>query len=104
MTFGGEVKNELCRAGLSRKCCAQAEAYGVLLYCNTFCGGEIRIVTEHEAFAQRLPALFRKAFRLSFDRLPEGEGQAGVFHPGAGQAAAHPPDLWGGPGGPGAAH
>lgn len=57
MTFGGEVKNELCRAGLSRKCCAQAEAYGVLLYCNTFCGGEIRIVTEHEAFAQRLPAL-----------------------------------------------
>ena len=75
MTFGGEVKNELCRAGLSRKCCAQAEAYGVLLYCNTFCGGEIRIVTEHEAFAQRLPALFRKAFRLSFDRLPEGEGK-----------------------------
>jgi len=63
MTFGGEVKNELCRAGLSRKCCAQAEAYGVLLYCNTFCGGEIRIVTEHEAFAQRLPALFRKGFR-----------------------------------------
>ena len=75
MTFGGEVKNELCRAGLSRKCCAQAEAYGVLLYCNTFCGSEIRIVTEHEAFAQRLPALFRKAFRLSFDRLPEGEGK-----------------------------
>ena len=75
MTFGGEVKNELCRAGLSRKCCAQAEAYGVLLYYNTFCGSEIRIVTEHEAFAQRLPALFRKAFRLSFDRLPEGEGK-----------------------------
>ena len=48
MTFGGEVKNELCRAGLSRKCCAQAEAYGVLLYCNTFCGSEIRIVTEQD--------------------------------------------------------
>ena len=25
MTFGGEVKNELCRGELHRKCCAQAE-------------------------------------------------------------------------------
>ena len=75
MTFGGEVKNELCRGELHRRCCAQAEAYGVLMYCNTFSGSEIRIVTEHEAFAQRLPALFQKAFRLTFDRLPEGEGK-----------------------------
>lgn len=75
MTFGGEVKNELCRQEVHRKCCAQAEAYGVLLYCNTFSGTEIRIVTEHDAFAQRLPALFKKAFRLTFDRLPEGEGK-----------------------------
>lgn len=75
MSFGGEVKNELCRASLARKCCAQAEAYGVLLYCNTFCGSEARIVTEHEGFARRLPTLFKKAFRLSFDRLPEGEGK-----------------------------
>ena len=35
----------------------------------------MKIVTESPAFAQRLPALFRKAFRLSFDRLPEGEGK-----------------------------
>lgn len=75
MTFGGEVKSELCRGELHRKCCAQAEAYGVLLYCNTFNGSEVRIITENEAFAQRLPALFRKAFRLTFDRLPEGEGK-----------------------------
>ncbi len=75
MTFGGEVKNELCRGELHRKCCPQAEAYGVLLYCNTFSGEEVRIVTEHDAFAQRLPALFKKAFRISFDRLPEGDGK-----------------------------
>ena len=75
MTFGGEVKNELCRGELHRKCCAQAEAYGVLLYCNTFTGGEVRIVTEHDAFAQRLPLLFKKAFKLTFDRLPQGEGK-----------------------------
>ena len=35
----------------------------------------MRIVTEHEAFAQRLPVLFKKAFRLTFDRLPQGEGK-----------------------------
>lgn len=75
MTFGGEVKNELCRGELHRKCCAQAEAYGVLLYCNTFTGGEVRIVTEHDAFAQRLPLLFKKAFKITFDRLPQGEGK-----------------------------
>ena len=75
MTFGGEVKNELCRLEVHKKCCAQAEAYGVLLYCNTFSGNEIRIVTEHDAFAQRLPILFKKAFRLTFDRLPEGQGK-----------------------------
>ena len=75
MSFSGAVKEELCRAGLNRRCCAQAEAYGVLLYCNTFTGGEARVVTESGPFAQRLPALFKKAFRLDFDRLPEGEGK-----------------------------
>ena len=75
MSFAGDVKTELCRAPLSRKCCAQAEAYGVLLYCNTFTSGEVRIVTESEAFAQRLPPLFKRAFKLTFDRLPQGGGK-----------------------------
>ena len=75
MSFAGDVKTELCRAPLSRKCCAQAEAYGVLLYCNTFTGTEARVVTENASFAGRLPALFKKAFRLTFDRLPRGEGK-----------------------------
>ena len=73
MSFSAEVKTELCRAPLSRRCCARA--YGALLYCNTFRGDEVRIVTENGAFAQRLPALFKKAFKLSFDRLPQGEGK-----------------------------
>ena len=75
MSFSSDVKQELCRAPLNRKCCAQAEAYGVLLYCNTFSSGEIRIITESEALAQRLPALFKKAFQITFDRLPDGEGK-----------------------------
>ena len=75
MSFAGDVKTELCRAGLNRKCCVQAEAYGVLLYCNTYSSGEIRIITESDAFAQRLPQLFRKAFHLTFDRLPGPDGK-----------------------------
>ena len=75
MSFSADVKQELCRAPMSRKCCAQAEAYGILLYCNTFSPGEIRIITESDALAQRLPALFKKAFHVTFDRLPDGEGK-----------------------------
>ena len=75
MSFAGDVKTELCRISLSRRCCAQAEAYGVLLYCNTYTAREIRVVTENPAFAQRIPLLFKKAFRVAFDRVPEGEGK-----------------------------
>ena len=68
MSFSSEVKAELCRTALSRRCCAQAEAYGVLLYCNQFTASQVRISTESNAFAARLPALFHRAFQLSFDR------------------------------------
>lgn len=46
MSFSSEVKAELCRTALSRRCCAQAEAYGVLLYCNQFTASQVRISTE----------------------------------------------------------
>ena len=71
MSFSSQVKGELCRTALSRRCCAQAEAYGVLLYCNQFTARQVRITTESAPFAARLPALFQKAFGVSFDRLPE---------------------------------
>lgn len=79
MSFSGDVKTELCRAPLSRKCCAQAEAYGVLLFCGTFHPRQARIVTECGALKERLPLLFRKAFKTAFDQTPEpGEGK-GAF-------------------------
>lgn len=71
MSFSGEAKKELCRQEFGHKNCVQAEAYGVLLYCNTFTAGEIRIVTECPEFGQRLPLLFRRAFQIDFDRRPE---------------------------------
>ncbi len=71
MSFSGDAKSELCRAGLHKLCCARAEAHGILLFCNTFQQSGVRIVTENRAFAARLPKLFHKAFGFSFDRAPE---------------------------------
>ena len=73
MSFSANVKTELCRDGLSKKCCALAEAYGVLLYANTFTLSQIRVMTENDAFAARLPKLFKKAFGLTFDQVPPPE-------------------------------
>ena len=70
MSFSGDAKLELCRDAIQRTCCARAEAYGVLLYCNTFTSQEIRIITENREFAHRLPRLFQRAFGTTFDRLP----------------------------------
>ena len=70
MSFSSDAKAELCQAKIEKKCCAVAESYGVLLYCNTFSSREIRIITASSDFAARLPKLFKKAFGLSFDVLP----------------------------------
>lgn len=78
-SFAGKVKNELCRVPVQRLCCARAEAYGVLLYGNTFSPTEVRIITESADFAARLPRLFQRAFGLKFDRLPEEERGKLIF-------------------------
>ena len=76
-SFAYKAKTELCRVPISRLCCARAEAYGVLLYCNTFTPQEMRIITENPEFAARLPRLFHKAFSMKFDRLPQQQEQRG---------------------------
>lgn len=73
MSFSYDTKNELCKLGVQKLCCARAEAYGILLYCNTFSATEIRIVTENPNFSARLPRLFQRAFGLRFDRQPEAD-------------------------------
>lgn len=78
MSFSFDTKNELCRLPIQRRCCAQAEAYGILLYCHTFSSSEVRIITENPNFAARLPRLFQRAFDLRFDRQPDlSRGEAG---------------------------
>ena len=73
MSFSSDVKTELCREPVTRRCCALAEAYGVLLYANAFSSRLIRIMTENDAFSARLPRLFKRAFSLDFDALPRGD-------------------------------
>ena len=72
-SFSFKAKSELCRTAVQRLCCARAECYGVLLYCNTFTMQEVRIITENQEFAARLPRLFHWAFNVKFDRLPADE-------------------------------
>lgn len=71
MSFSSNVKAELCRQPLAPKSCAVAEAYGILLYCNTFSASSVRIVTESADFSARLPKLFKKAFGFGFDVEPD---------------------------------
>ena len=72
-SFSYKAKAELCRTAVQRLCCARAECYGVLLYCNTFTMQEVRIITENPEFAARLPRLFHRAFGVKFDRQPSDE-------------------------------
>jgi len=95
MSFSAEVKTELCRTLPTRVCCARAELYGVLLCCNTFTPREIRIITESEDFAQRLPRLLAKAFDMEFDRLPSEEEQKFIFQITAAEKLAGIIDAFG---------
>ena len=70
MSFSSDAKSELCQSRFDRRSLAIAECYGILLYCNTFRTSEIRIITACDDFAARLPALFRRAFSVTFDQLP----------------------------------
>lgn len=79
MSFSSDVKQELCKLNISRRCCAQAEAYGILLFCNTFSSRQVRIITESPWLKERLPVLFRKAFHVTFDVVPDGAEGKGSF-------------------------
>lgn len=65
MTFGAEVKNEIAKSGVSKKCCAISEIYGILLVCTTFSHTYIKIVTENKEIAKRISILFKKAFNIN---------------------------------------
>lgn len=71
ISFSGNAKAEVCRSFPQKRCCALAQCFGILLFCNSFSGDGIRIITESREFAQVLPKLFKKAFSVAFDIRPE---------------------------------
>jgi DNA-binding protein WhiA len=72
-SFSASAKAEVCRNIPSKQCCALAECFGVLLFCNSFGDDGIRIITESREFAYILPKLFKKAFDVEFDLYPSLE-------------------------------
>ena len=70
VSFASAAKAEVCKNIPSRRCCALAECFGILLYCNSFQFDGIKIITESREFAYILPKLFKKAFDISFDSYP----------------------------------
>ena len=71
VSFSANAKAEICKGIPQKNCCALAESFGILLFCNSFSADGIRIITESREFADILPKLLRKAFSLDFDVLPE---------------------------------
>ena len=72
-SFSAAAKTEVCRILPQKHCCALAECFGILLFCNCFQRDTVRITTESREFAYILPKLFKKAFDLSFDSYPSME-------------------------------
>ena len=70
ISFSAAAKAEVCRILPQKQCCALAECFGILLFCNSFQTDAIKIITESREFAYILPKLFKKAFDISFDSYP----------------------------------
>ena len=73
VSFSASAKAEVCKIFPNRDCCALAQCFGILLYCNSFNAEGIKIITESRDFAMLLPKLFKRAFNLNFDIFPSME-------------------------------
>ena len=69
-SFSSAARAEICRELPHKHCCAKAQCFGILLFCNSFQDDGIKIITESREFACILPKLFKKAFDLDFDSYP----------------------------------
>lgn len=75
-SFSSAAKAEICRSFPQSACCALAECFGILLFCNSFRSDGIRIITESPELGALLPRLFKKTFGFGFDLQAE-EGKRG---------------------------
>ena len=70
ISFSSAARAEICRILPHKHCCALAQCFGILLFCNSFQDDGIKFITESREFACILPKLFKKAFDLDFDSYP----------------------------------
>ncbi len=75
ISFSGSAKAEVCRSFPQKRCCALAQCFGILLFCNSFSRDGIRIITESREFGQILPRLFKKALGITFDIQPDPDAE-----------------------------
>lgn len=75
MSFSADAKCEIAKIIPGDEKSALAECFGILLFSTLFQHECIKIVTESGEFAKLLPKLFRKAFGIGFDALPQDYGQ-----------------------------
>lgn len=73
VSFSAKAKAEICRNIPQKHCCCLAQCFGVLLFCNSFQGDGIRIITESRELGILLPKLFKRTFGVTFDVQPEGD-------------------------------
>ena len=73
VSFSANAKAEMAKTVPQKNCCALAQCFGILLFCNSFHADSIRIITESREFAAILPKLFKRAFNVSFDILPDSD-------------------------------
>lgn len=86
-SFSAAAKAEICRNYPQSGCCALAECFGILLFCNSFRRDCVKIITESAAFAALLPRLLKKAFGFTFDSQT-GERSKSIFQIQDGQKIA----------------
>ncbi len=78
-TFSAKVKRELCRDQMKKHCCCVAEAYGMLLFGNSFTPELIKVVTENPDITRRIPVLFKKAFDIDEELEIQAGGAKVIF-------------------------
>ena len=65
MSFSSDVKQELAQVPVLSDCCAQARAYGMLLFGRMFSVSEISFVTENENIAKLYSDVIKELFDIT---------------------------------------
>ena len=72
MSFTQQIKEELCRLGPGKDCCARAECYGMLLFAAVFSQRRLRVHSDLAAVRGRVRQLLRRCAGVEISPRPDG--------------------------------